>query len=65
MAHSPQAKGRIERLFETLQDRLVKALHEVSTDSMEKANGVLKRFLHKYNQRFMVKAEQDGAAFVL
>jgi len=64
LAHSPQAKGRIERLFETLQDRLVKALREGSTDSMEKANGVLKRFLHKYNKRFMVKAEQDGSAFV-
>lgn len=63
LAHSPQAKGRIERLFETLQDRLVKALREGSIDSMEKANGVLKRFLHKYNQRFMVKAEQDGSAF--
>ncbi|HEY59338.1 MAG TPA: ISNCY family transposase [Anaerolineae bacterium] len=59
-AHSPQAKGRIERLFETLQDRLVKALREASADSLEKANGVLKRFLHNYNQRFMVKAQQDG-----
>jgi len=64
LAHSPQAKGRIERLFETLQDRLVKALREANTNSMEKANGVLKRFLHKYNQQFMVKAEQDGFAFV-
>ena len=64
LAHSPQAKGRIERLFETLQDRLVKALREANTNSMEKANGVLKRFLHTYNQRFMVKAEQDGSAFV-
>ena len=64
LAHSPQAKGRIERLFETLQDRLVKALREASTDNMEKANRVLKRFLHTYNQRFMVKAEQDESAFV-
>ena len=64
LAHSPQAKGRIERLFETLQDRLAKALREDSADSLEKAIGVLKRFLHKYNQRFMVKAEQDGSAFV-
>ena len=64
LAHSPQAKGRIERLFETLQDRLVKALREGSANSLEKANGVLKRFLHKHNQRFIVKAEQDGSAFV-
>ena len=64
-AHSPQAKGRIERLFETLQDRLVKALREASADSLEKAISVLKRFLPKHNQRFMVKAEQqDESAFV-
>ncbi len=42
-AHSPQAKGRIERLFETLQDRLVKALREASADSLEKSVGVLKK----------------------
>ena len=64
LAHSPQAKGRIERLFETLQDRLVKALREGNADSLEKAIEVLKRFLHKHNQQFMVKAEQDGSAFV-
>ena len=63
-AHSPQAKGRIERLFETLQDRLVKALREASADSLEKAIRVLKRFLPKHNQQFMVKAEQDQSAFV-
>ena len=43
---------------------MVKALREDSADSLEKAIGVLKRFMHKYNQRFMVKAEQDGSAFV-
>jgi len=64
LAHSPQAKGRIERLFETLQDRLVKALREAGADNLGKSNRVLKRFLPKHNQRFMVKAEQDGSAFV-
>ncbi len=63
-AHSPQAKGRVERLFETLQDRLIKALREAEADSLEKANRVLKKYLPKHDQRFMVKAEQDGAAFV-
>jgi len=43
---------------------LVKALREASADSMEKANRVLKRFLPKHNQQFMVKAEQDESAFV-
>ena len=64
LAHSPQAKGRIERLFATLQDRLVKALREAEADSLEKANRVLKEYLPKHNQRFMVKTEQDGSAFV-
>ena len=63
-AHSPQAKGRIERLFDTLQDRLSKALREAEADSLIKANRVLERYLPKHNQRFMVKAEQDGSAFV-
>jgi len=63
-AHFPQAKGRIERLFGSLQDRLVKALREAGADSLPAANGVLKQFLGKYNQRFMVKAEQDESAFV-
>lgn len=63
-AHSPQAKGRIERLFETFQDRLVKALRQAGANSLKMAIAVLKRFLRKYNQRFMLKAKQDESAFV-
>jgi hypothetical protein len=63
-SHSPQAKGRVERLFETLQDRLVKALREAEANSLGKANSVLKEYLPKHNQRFMVKTEQGGSAFV-
>lgn len=63
-AHSPQAKGRIERLFNTLQDRLVKALREAHSDSIESANEVLKIFLPRYNNRFMVTAQQHGSEFV-
>jgi transposase len=63
-AHSPQAKGRIERLFETFQDRLVKELRRAGTKSLKQANVVLKRFLRKYNQRFTRKAEQTESAFV-
>ena len=37
-AHSPQAKGRVERLFQTLQDRLVKALRLAGIDDIDKAN---------------------------
>src|SRR6266478_2772850 len=54
-AHSPQAKGRIERLFETLQDRLVKEMRLAGIDSIEGANHFLEmRFLPEWEQRFSV-----------
>jgi hypothetical protein len=54
-AHSPQAKGRIERLFETLQDRLVKEMRLAGIDSMEAANHFLEtRFVPEWEQRFTV-----------
>jgi transposase len=56
-AHSPQAKGRIERLFETLQDRLVKEMRLAGIDSIEAANHFLEtRFLPEWEQRFTVAA---------
>lgn len=64
IAYSPQAKGRIERLFETFQDRLVKELRLAGVKTLKQANVVLKRFLRKYNQRFTRKAEQTESAFV-
>jgi hypothetical protein len=54
-AHSPQAKGRIERLFETLQDRLVKEMRLAGIDSIEAANHFLEmHFLPEWEQRFTV-----------
>jgi hypothetical protein len=54
-AHSPQAKGRIERLFETLQDRLVKEMRLAGIDSIAAANHFLEmRFLAEWEQRFTV-----------
>ena len=54
-AQSPQAKGRIERLFETLQDRLVKEMRLAGIDSIEAANHFLEtRFLPEWEQRFTV-----------
>jgi hypothetical protein len=51
-AHSPQAKGRIERLFETLQDRLVKEMQLAGIDSIAAANYFLQtRFLPEWEQR--------------
>ena len=56
-AHSPQAKGRIERLFETLQDRLVKEMRFAGIDSIQGANHFLEmRFLPEWEQRFTVTA---------
>ena len=54
-AHSPQAKGRIERLFETLQDRLVKEMRLAGIDSIAGANHFLEmRFVPEWEQRFTV-----------
>jgi transposase len=63
-ARSPQAKGRIERLWETFQDRLVKALRKAGASNREEANQVLASFLPKFNQRFGVEPAQAGTAFL-
>jgi len=56
-AHSPQAKGRIERCFGTLQDRLVKGLRLAEARTMEEANRYLEEtFLAEWNERFIVPA---------
>jgi len=54
LAHSPQAKGRIERCWETLQDRLVKALRRDEAGSLREANAVLAQYLPRHNARFGV-----------
>lgn len=54
-AHSPQAKGRIERLFGTLQDRLIKELRLEKINTTEEANRFLQEiFIPKFNQKFAV-----------
>src|ERR1700688_763701 len=54
-AHSPQAKGRIERLFTTLQDRLVKEMRLAGIDNLAAANHFLEmRFLPAWEERFTV-----------
>jgi hypothetical protein len=60
-AKSPQAKGRIENGFGTLQDRLVKEMRLRNISSIEEANKYLKEeFLSEYNQRFAVPAKREG-----
>ncbi len=63
-AQSPQAKGRVERLWGTLQDRLVKALRKAEASSLEEANQVLKTFLPKFNQRFRVEPAESETAYI-
>jgi hypothetical protein len=57
-AHSPQAKGRVERLFGTFQDRLCKELRLAQVATVEAANQFLQTYLPQYNQRFTVLPAQ-------
>jgi len=54
-AHSPQAKGRVERANQTLQDRLVKELRLKGISSVAAANAYLPQFITDYNSRFAVE----------
>jgi transposase len=62
-AHSPQAKGRIERLWGTFQDRLVSELRLARARTLDEANAVLQAFLPRYNARFTRPAAQPGSAY--
>lgn len=53
-ANSPEAKGRVERLFKTLQDRLVKEMRLREISSIGPANLFLDEYLPKYNKKFSV-----------
>lgn len=64
-AYSPQARGRSERMFATLQDRIPKelALHGITT--VEEANHYLRKvYLPHHNQRFSVKAKEEQTAYI-
>jgi len=57
-AHSPQAKGRVERLFKTFQDRLIKEMRLAGITTLADANRFLEGYLPIYNQRFSVQPAQ-------
>jgi transposase len=63
-ALSPQAKGRIERLWGTFQDRLASELRLAGANNCEQANLVLQRFLPRHNRRFVVSAQEPETAWV-
>jgi transposase len=62
-AHSPQAKGRVERLFGTLQSRLVSEMRLARINTLEQTNLFLEHFLPRFNARFARAAAQPQIAF--
>jgi transposase len=65
-AYSPQARGRSERMFGTLQGRLPKDLRLAGIKTVEAANAWLKaHYVAEHNAAFAIKAEQPGTAFVV
>ena len=64
-AYSPQARGRSERAFGTLQDRLPKEFALAGISTVEAANRWLREvYIAEHNARFAIDAEQEGSAFV-
>lgn len=64
-AYSPEARGRSERMFRTLQDRLPKEFKLAGITSIDEANRFLKEtYLPRHNARFAVKPDQQGSAYV-
>jgi hypothetical protein len=62
-ARSAPAKGRVERLFKTLQDRLVKELRLENAKTLKEANQCLNRFFPKFNKRFSVKPSKKESLY--
>jgi len=60
-ANSPQAKGRVERLFKTLQDRLIKEMRLAGIQTPEDGNKFLEEvFIPNFNERFSIKPSKTG-----
>ena len=62
-ALSPQAKGRVERMLETFQDRLVTELRLAGASTIDQAKELLQEFLPRFNARFAVAAEHPEMAY--
>ncbi len=64
-AYSPEARGRSERMFKTLQGRLPKELKLAGIQTMKEANYFLKKvFLPLFNKRFTIQPEEETRAFI-
>jgi len=62
-AHSPQAKGRVEKLWGTFQDRLVSELRLAGARTLEEANQMMPWFLSDHNKRFAITARDPKIAY--
>ena len=62
-ARSPQAKGRVERLWGVLQDRLASELRLAQADHIDSANAVLRKFIADYNRRFARQPREKQTAW--
>ena len=63
-ANTAQAKGRVERLWKTLQDRLQKEMRVAKIDSLQQANDFLPAFINAFNQEFAIPAADPTPAWV-
>jgi hypothetical protein len=61
-AHSPQAKGRVERVNQTLQDRMVKEMRLEGVSGMEEGNQFIRKYIPEFNNRFGVEARSEENA---
>ena len=59
-AHSAPAKGRVENMFKTFQDRLIKEMRLAKINTLDEANEFLKDYLTVYNKRFRKPAKNSG-----
>ena len=63
-ASTSQAKGRIERLWQTLQDRLVTEFKLNNIKTIEEANNFLPKYIKKYNKKFAIEPESKESKFI-
>jgi hypothetical protein len=63
VARTAQAKGRIERLWRTFQDRPASELRLAQARTLEQANAVLVKFLEDFNRQFSKTPQQSGSAY--
>jgi len=63
-SRSPQARGRVERLWGTFQDRLSSELRLAKASTLEEANRLLTDYLPRHNSRFTIPAREPGLSFL-